>query len=182
MALKSTVFKAELSIADMDRHYYHDHHLTLAQHPSETDERMMVRLVAFALNAQAGLEFTRGISTDDEPDLWQRNLSGEIELWIDLGQPDEKRIRQACGRARQVLIYCYSGHGAEIWWSQIKNKLSRFDNLGVINLPNNECAALAELVDRSMRLSATLQDGQLMLSGNDRMFEVAPQTWKSIHE
>ena len=127
MALKSTIFKAELSIADMDRHYYGDHNLTLARHPSETDERMMVRLVAFVLNAHTDLEFTKGISTDDEPDLWLKGLSGEIELWIDLGQPDEKRIRQACGRAQQVLIYCYSGHGAEIWWSQIQGKLDRFN-------------------------------------------------------
>lgn len=105
MALKATIFKAEISISDMDRHYYQEHPLTIAQHPSETNERMMVRLLAFALNADERLEFTKGLSADDEPELWNKNYSDEIELWIELGQPDEKRIRKACGRSRQVIIY-----------------------------------------------------------------------------
>jgi uncharacterized protein YaeQ len=98
MALKATVVKAELQVSDMDRHYYASHNLTLAQHPSETDERLMVRLLAFALNADERLEFGKGLSSDDEPDLWRRDYTGDIELWIDLGQPDESRIRKASGR------------------------------------------------------------------------------------
>src|SRR5680860_958910 len=105
MALKATIFKATLNIADMDRHYYADHQLTLAQHPSENDERMMIRLLAFALNAREGLEFTKGLSTDDEPELWQKSLSDEIELWIELGLPDESRLRKACNRSKQVILY-----------------------------------------------------------------------------
>jgi uncharacterized protein YaeQ len=132
MALKATIFKAELNIANMDRHYYQTHALTIARHPSETDERMMVRLLAFALHAGDALQFSKGLSDDDEPDLWQKDLIGGIELWIDLGQPDEKRIRKACGRARQVVIYSYSGSSADIWWRQTGEQLQRFANLTVI--------------------------------------------------
>ena len=115
MAFKATIFKADLQIADMDRHYYHDHALTIAQHPSETDERMMMRLLAFALHAHEALAFGKGISVDDEPDVWQKDLTGAIDLWIDVGLPDEKRIRKACGRARHVFIYSYAQRSAHIW-------------------------------------------------------------------
>ena len=129
MALKATIFKAELQIADMDRNYYHDHALTIARHPSETDERMMVRLLAFALNADEALVFGKGLSTDDEADLWRKDLTGAIELWIDVGQPDERRIRRACGRARRVIVYSYGGYGAAIWWNQVGGELARTKNL-----------------------------------------------------
>ena len=113
MAIKATIFKTELQVSDMDRGYYRDHTLTLARHPSETDERMMVRLLAFALHADEALLFGRGLSTDDEPDLWQKDLTGAVELWIDVGLPTEKDIRKACGRARQVVVYCYGGRGVQ---------------------------------------------------------------------
>lgn len=164
MALKATIFKVDLQIADMDRHYYQDHALTLARHPSETDERMMVRLVAFARHANEGLVFAKGLSESDEPDLWQKDLTGAIELWIEVGQPDEKRITKACGRARQVVIYTYSGHGATLWWNQISSKLERLKNLTVIALPNTTSQALAKLVQRGMRLQCTLQDGEMWLA------------------
>ena len=118
MALKSTVVKAELQVSDLDRHYYATHNLTVAQHPSETDERLMVRLLAFALFAEERLEFGRGLSQDDEPDLWLKELTGEIDLWIDLGQPEEARIRKACGRARRAVVVTYSGRSADIWWEK----------------------------------------------------------------
>ena len=124
MALKSTIFKADLQIADMDRQYYDGHGLTIARHPSETDERMMVRILAFVLHAHAALTFGKGLSTDDEPDLWQKDLTGAIELWIDVGQPDEKRIMKACGRSNQVVIYSYSSM-SNIWWNQINSKVER---------------------------------------------------------
>jgi len=160
MALKATVFRAELQVSDMDRHYYGTHALTLARHPSETDERLMVRLLAFALYADDRLEFGRGLSSDDEPDLWQRSLTGEIELWIDLGQPDEARIRKACGRARQVVIVNYSGRGADIWWDKVGGALARSGNLTVIDIAQATVDALAALVDRGMRLQCMVQDGQ----------------------
>jgi len=178
MAISATIFKAELQVTDLDRHYYADHQLTIARHPSESDERMMVRLAAFALNAGEALQFTKGISTEDEPDIWQKNFSGEIELWIELGQPDEKRIRRACGRARQVVVYTYQQRSAEVWWQQMAGKLARFDNLAVYSLDDATVAALGAIAERSMRLQATIQDGQLLFSDGEAMVTVAPEPRK----
>ncbi len=167
MAQKATVFKSQLQIADMDRGYYNDHRLTVAQHASETDERMMVRLLAFALHANEDLQFTKGLSADDEPDVWQKSLTDEIEVWIDVGLPDEKRIRKACGRAKQVYIYAYGGRAAQLWWDQASGKSLRFDNLKVINLPQPATKALAELAQRAMNLQCTIQEGQVWVSDAD---------------
>ena len=172
MALKATIFKAELQIADMDRHYYQNHTLTIARHPSENDERMMIRLLAFSLFADEQLSFTKGLSTDDEPDLWLKNYSGEIELWIDLGQPDEKRIRKACGRAQSVVLINYGGRTSETWWDQMAEKLDRFQNLKVLNLPESSSKTLAELAERNMQLSASIQDGHIMLSNERHSLDI----------
>ncbi|WP_166208291.1 YaeQ family protein [Cognatiluteimonas telluris] len=163
MALKATVFRAELQVSDMDRHYYATHALTLARHPSETDERLMVRLLAFALFADERLEFGRGLSSDDEPDLWLKSRSGEIELWIDLGQPDDSRIRKACGRAEQVVVINYSGRAADLWWDKVSAAVSRCGNLTVIDIAPATVASLAALADRGMRLQCMIQDGQAEL-------------------
>ena len=163
MALKATVVKVELQVSDMDRHYYATHVLTLAQHPSETDERLMVRLLAFALFADDRLEFGRGLSSEDEADLWRRDYTGDIEQWIDLGQPDESRIKKACGRARQVVVVTYSGNGAAIWWDKVAPTLSRIKNLTVIDIPAATVESLATLIQRGMRLNCLIQDGELQL-------------------
>ncbi len=134
MALKSTIFKIELQIADMDRGYYADHALTIARHPSENDERMMARVLAFALHAHEALAFGRGLSADDEPDLWRRDLTGAIEQWIDVGQPDERLLRKACNRSQEVVLLTY-GRTAEVWWAQNRNALERLANLRVLHLP-----------------------------------------------
>lgn len=178
MALKATVYKAELQIADMDRNYYATHALTLALHPSETEERLMLRLLAFARHASDTLAFTKGISTDDEPDLWAKDLTGAIELWVELGQPDEKRVRKACGRAREVVVYCHSGHSAELWWEKQRGKLERFGNLTVINLPVEACRRLGGLAQRTLQLQCTLQDGMLWLADAATSVEVVPEVWK----
>ena len=178
MALKATIFKAELKIADMDRNYYHTHALTIARHPSETDERMMVRIVAFSLHAHEALSFTRGLSSEDEPDLWQKSLNDEIEIWIDLGQPDEKRVRKACGRARQVFIYTYQTRSATLWWSQMKDKLERFENLNIYSLDANQIQDLAKLAQRNMQLQCTIQDGTFWLTDGDQTAQVDLTTWK----
>lgn len=180
MALNATVFKAELNIANMDTHYYHSHHLVLARHPSETDERMMSRLLAFALNAHEHLQFTKGLSTDDEPELWQKSLSDEIELWIELGQPDEKRIRKACGRAKQVIVYCYGGRAAEIWWEQNSKHLVRFNNLRIINFPKPATEALANMSHRTMQLNVSMQDGEVSFSDNEQNVDLTPQTFYPV--
>ena len=179
MAIKSTVFKANLQIADMERHYYHDHLLTLARHPSETDERMMVRLLAFALHAHEALEFGQGMTDDDEADLWQKDLTGAIELWIDVGLPDEKLIRKACGRARQVAVYCYGGRVAEMWFAHNSAQFARLKNLSIINLPLHSTQALAKLAQRSMALQCTIQDGQVWLGDGAASVEVARDTLKT---
>lgn len=163
MALKATIYKADLQIADMDRHVYGDHALTIARHPSETDERMMVRVLAYALYARDGIAFTKGLFDVDEPEVWAKNLTGEITLWIDLGQPDEARIRRACSRAEQVVVLCYSS-SCEVWWKQIVSKLTRFSNLTVLQLPAETSQALAELAARSMRLQCMVQDGEIWIN------------------
>lgn len=178
MALKSTVFKASLNIADIDRGHYQEHGLTLARHPSETDERMMVRLLAFVRHADDALAFCKGLSDQDEPDLWQKDLTGAIELWIEAGQPDERRLRHACGRSRQVVVYCY-GHAAEVWWNQQRGKLERLSNLSVIRLPIESTQALARLAQRTMQLQCTVQDGQQMWSADGAMVQVEPVVWKA---
>jgi len=178
MAIKSTIFKADLQIADMDRNYYQPHMLTIARHPSETDERMMIRLLAFALNADELLSFGKGLSVDDEPDIWLKDYSDEIELWIDVGQPDEKRIRKACGRAKQVAVYCYSGRSADIWWEQNRSKLQRIDNLRVINIQSDTSKQLANLAQRNMQLQCTIQDGQIWLGDDAETVQVDLAVWK----
>jgi uncharacterized protein YaeQ len=167
MALKATIHKAEIIISDMDRGYYHTHALTLAQHPSETLERLMLRILVFALHANEQLAFTRGLSAVDEPELWQKSATGDIELWIDLGEPDERRLRQACGRARQVLLYTY-GRGSDVWWQGLQNKITKLKNLRVLRIAPAALVALVKLHQRNMQLQATVQDNQLWLSSGDQ--------------
>ena len=163
MALKATIYKAELQIADLDRNYYQQHLLTLARHPSETDERMMIRLLAFAIHASESLAFTKGLFDTDEPDLWQKDLTGAIELWIEVGQPDEKRLMKACGRSAKVVVYSY-GATSNIWFKQIAGKLERAKNLSVINIPSDAATQLQKMANRNMQLQCTIQDGQIWLT------------------
>jgi uncharacterized protein YaeQ len=181
MALKSTIFKADLQISDMDRHYYQSHALTIARHPSETDERMMMRLLAFARHADEGLAFAAGLSDTDEPDLWRKDLTGSIELWIEVGQPDERRILKACGRADQVVIYAYST-STHLWWNQIASRLERAGNLTVMSLEPAVSQALAALAQRNMQLQCTVQDGTLWFMEGDRTVQVEMTALKSARE
>jgi uncharacterized protein YaeQ len=179
MAQKSTIYKVELSVSDMDRHYYETHKLTIAKHPSETAERLMVRILAFALNANEQLEMTKGLSTDDEPDIWQKSLSGELELWVALGLPSEKVVRQSCGKANEVIIYSYGGRTAEMWWEKIKNSTTRFDNLQVVNFSEDDTSALGKLASRAMKLQVNIQDGDVMVSVDENIIYVTPVKWKN---
>ena len=175
MALKASICKAELSIADMDRNYYESHSLTLAQHPSETDERLMLRLLIFALHAHEHLQFTKGLSTDDEPDIWQKDLSGTIEHWIDLGQPDEKRIKKAIGRAQKVSIVCYGGPG-EVWQQQQTGK-AFLDKVSIWHVSADECKQLGQMLEKSMTLNCSIQDGSAWLSSNTNSIEISPKAF-----
>lgn len=178
MAQNATIYKVELSVSDMDRHYYETHKLTIAKHPSETDERLMVRLVAFALNAHEHLEMTKGLSTDDEPDVWQKSLSGEIVLWVEMGLPSEKVLRQSCSKADRVIVYPYGGRIAEMWWDKIKGGTIRFDNLEVTSFSEADTKALAKLASRAMKIQVNIQDGDVMVSFNDSIVYVTPMKWK----
>jgi len=174
VALRSVIFKAELGIADLDRHYYQDHVLTLARHPSENDARMMVRLLAFILNASESLEFGKGLSNDEEPALWDRDLTGSVTSWIEVGQPDERLIRKACGRADKVLIYAF-GRAVEMWWKQNAKALAKQDKLQVWLISADDCAAMVALVERGMKLQCTLQDGELMIAAERDTITIRPQ-------
>jgi uncharacterized protein YaeQ len=178
MALGATIFKASLGIADLDHNYYQDHALTLARHPSETDERLMVRLLAFALNAAIAegepLEFGRGLSAEDEPDLSSKDLTGTIRLWIEIGLPDEKAVRKACNRADRVRVY--GGQAAAQWRRQFANARDRKANLEVFSLDGQATRDLAALARRNMRLQVTIQDGRALVTDGERAVEVAPET------
>lgn len=174
MAPNATVYKAELQVSDLDRHYYATHDLVLAQHPSETPERLMARLLAFALYADAQLAFGRGLSDEDEPALWQRDYGGRIERWIELGQPDESRLRKAAGRADRVVVVGYGGNAADVWWKKHEGALSRLRTLTVVDLPAEGVAAATGLLSRSMRLTAMIQDGELQLMDAERSISLRP--------
>lgn len=175
MSLKSTVVKAELQLSDLDRNHYGTYNLTLAQHPSETDLRLMVRLLAFVLFSHDRLEFGRGLSSEDEPDLWLRDYTGDIDLWIDLGQPDESRIRKACGRASRVVVVTYSGRSAGVWWDKQQSMLRRQKNLTVVDIEGEQAEALAGLHARTMRLTVMIQDGEVQLMGGEGSVPVTPR-------
>lgn len=186
MALKSTIFKANLAVADIDHNYYADHALTLARHPSENDERMMVRLIALALNAyklqsvcdgDGVLGFGAGLSNPDDPDVSLRDFTGRTRVWIEVGQPEEKPLQKACGKADDVLLYCFS-HAAGIWWKGIENKLVRLQNLAVWRIPSETSQAVAALAQRSMQLQATIQENTLMLGDGKNSIDIELQRLK----
>lgn len=186
MALKSTIFKANLQVADIDHGYYADHALTLARHPSETDERMMVRLAALALNAHSlqtvcggdgTLAFGAGLSDPEDPDVSLRDFTGRTRLWIEVGQPEDKPLAKACAKADEVQVYCFH-HAAEVWWRGIETKLTRLDRLQVWRIPTDGSQALAALAQRSMQLQATVQEGTLMLGDGRSSVDIEPVRWK----
>lgn len=186
MALKATIHKALLQISDMDRHVYGEHNLTIARHPSETDERMMVRILAFALHLPADelrgrLEFTKGLSDVDEPDLWQLDLTGQVVHWIDLGQPDDRRLMKAHGRAERVTVISFAS-STPVWWGHLESKLTRAPRLAVWQIPHEQSQALIKLAERSMQLQISIQDGHLYVSTPTEQVEVTPILLKAPQE
>ena len=179
MALKSTIYKADLQVSNMDSNYYAAHSLTLARHPSETEERLMVRLIAFAIFASDTLTFGKGLSDEEEPDLWQKDLTGAIELWIELGLPDERVLRKACGRSNQVALILYGGRTADMWWNQNSKALLKLNNLTVINLPDTE--ELANAASRNMNISCTIQDNEMLVTHEAGSFNLLPNELKSFN-
>jgi uncharacterized protein YaeQ len=183
MALKSTIFKATLQIADIDNNYYADQSLTLARHPSETDERMMIRLVALALhahqlntlcNGDGTWAFGAGLSDPDEPDVWLRDYTQAAKVWIEVGQPEDRPIIRACGKADQVALYAFS-HAADVWWKGIETKLTRPRNLAVYQIESEVSKQVAAMAARTMQLQATIQDGVLTLSDTSEVVNITPR-------
>ena len=177
MALKATIYKATIQLADMDRHIYDDHELTIARHPSETDERMLIRLLAFALNAPASndhgaLEFAKDMWDSEEPALWQKDLTGQMQHWIEVGQPEERRLLQASSRSRRVSVYSFSSSTSQ-WWSGFGDKINRARNLSVWQVPSDQSKALGALANRSMKLDVTVQDGTIWVGDGQRSVEVS---------
>ena len=175
MALKATIFKVELAVADMDRNVFENFTLTLARHPSENDIRMMVRLLAFMRYADEALVFGKGLSSDEEPDLWCKDLTGAIKLWIVVGQPDERWLRKASGRADQVVVFSYGGRVAEMWWEQNRATLGKLPNLTAFRLSAESTQALAALASRSMSLQCMIQDGEMLVTGEGDAVRVDPE-------
>lgn len=174
MALKATIFKVDLAVADMDRNHFADYSLTLARHPSENDARMMVRLLAFMRYADELLVFGKGLSTDEEPDLWRKELTGVIDLWIVVGQPDERWLRKASGRSERVAVFSYGGRVAEIWWEQNRAMLEKLPNLTVFRLSAESTQELAALANRAMNLQCMTQDGEMLITGEGEAVRVEP--------
>jgi uncharacterized protein YaeQ len=174
MALRATVFKAQLSVSDMDRDRHAVHALIIARHPSETDERMMMRVLMFALWSSETLAFGRGLSDVEEPDLIDRDLTGAIDVWIEVGLPDERSVLKACGRAGRVVVAAY-GHSVDLWWKGIAAGLARARNLDVIRIPSDVSRALAALAARSMDLQVTIQDGLIWFSDPSTTVEIQPE-------
>lgn len=174
MALKPTIYKAQVELADSDRNYFESLSLTLARHPSETLERMAARLLAYCLNCTRGLEFTRGISTADEPDVWAHSDHGEIEHWIEVGQPEATRLRKACGRAQRVSVYAF-GKSADTWWKLNGEAISALPRLQVWQFDWEEIQAAASLLDRTVRLNASVVGGTLYLDNGSASVSVEPQ-------
>ena len=175
MALKATIFKVDLSVADMDRNLYEDYSLTIARHPSENDIRMMVRLLAFMRYADNALAFGKGLSTDEEPDLWLKDLTGAIDLWIVVGQPDERWLRKASGRAERVVVFSYGDRVADVWWEQNRAALEKLPNLKVFRLSSQDTQALAALASRTMTLQCLIQDGEMLITGEGGSVRVEPE-------
>lgn len=173
MSSRFTVLRAKLQIANIDRGYYADHVLTLARHPSETEERVAVRLLAFILQAGPQLALARGLTEEDEPDLWQKDATGDICLWVEVGLPDPKRIRKACTRARSVVIYSYGGRAAHVWWEMHQSKFEALENLTVWEIPALVSQALAALVQRTMNLNGTIQEGGIWVADDKTSVTVA---------
>lgn len=174
MALKATIFKVDLSLADMDRNHFGDYSLTLARHPSENDLRMMVRLLAFMRYADEALVFGKGLSSDEEPDLWRKDLTGVIDLWIVVGQPDERWLRKAAGRAGKVVVFCYGDRVVDVWWEQNRATLEKLSNLTVLRVSSDDAQALAALANRAMTLQCMIQDGEMLITGESDAVRVEP--------
>lgn len=180
MALKATIYKAVVNIADLDRNQFLDTTLTLARHPSETQERMMLRLLAWIKYAHERLQFTRGLSADEEPEIWLKNDHMGIDLWIELGLPEERRLKKACSQSAEVALFTYNNRAAQVWWQQNQTRLSQFKNLAIWFIDDAQLAKLHDFGSRTMTLQATIQDGNIWLSDDSNNMEISLTCWQPM--
>ena len=173
MALKPTIYKAQVELADSDRNCFDSLSLTIAQHPSETADRMAARLLAYCLNASRGVEFTRGLSTTEEPDIWRHSDSGELDLWIEIGQPEEPRLRKACGKAGAVKVYAF-GKSANTWWQLNGEVISALPRLEVWQFGWEEIQALAGLMNRTMQWNVSVVGGVVYVDNGKESVSLEP--------
>lgn len=173
MAADATLYKINVKIADMDAGYYDSHRLILARHPSETLERMMVRLLAFVLYASDTLSFGRGLCVEDEPALRQEDAAGRLALWIDVGLPEARAVRKACRRADHVVVLAY-GRSADQWWQRQRQDLTKLPNLSVLKIEPQQSEALAQLAQRNLDLTCNIQEGMVCLLSSGRSVIIEP--------
>ncbi len=171
----STIYKAFVELSNLNSHTYESFNLTMAKHPSENESRMMYRLVSYLHESNKNLEFTRGLSSTDEPEVWEKGASGEVIHWIEMGEPDEKRIRKVCGKSQKVTIYTYNQNTAHLWFEKIKNKLIGNQKVKIYHIQNQEDFEV--LINRSMKLDCLIEDQSLYLSDelNRIEFFIQPQ-------
>lgn len=169
MALGATIYKAHIAFSNFVSHHYCDLNLTMAMHPSENESRLMTRLVTylFFCRAQTDLKFTKGLSATEEPEIWSKNFAGDIEHWIELGEPDEKRLRQASGKSDRVSAVAYNENTYEKWFEKVKGKFIFNQKVEMFYLEVFENGPLDKITEKSMRLSCTIDDGQEMYLSND---------------
>ena len=177
MAIKPTIYKFRISLSDLNRDYYDSLNLTLAQHPSEKIERMMVRVLAYCINAQKDLTFTKGLSEIDEPDIWVRTLDEQTALWIDVGEPSVDRVKKSCRLADEVKVYCFNSK-ADVWWSQSESKLKQLD-AAIYKFEWEEILELTKLVERTMDLSISLTGDSAYIATELGECEVS---WQTLQE
>lgn len=164
MAMNSTIYRVAYSINQMDKSYFETFDLRVARHPSENEDRMMARLVAFGLWAEEGLTFTKGLCSDKEPEIWSHNYDGSIRCWIELGEPDVKRLTRACKHAEHVHVLVYGENSVDGWWTKVKPLLHRFKNLEIVRLDPACLEVLERQCTRRMDLSLFVSDGDATLN------------------
>ncbi|HBV76674.1 MULTISPECIES: YaeQ family protein [Vibrio] len=177
MALKPTIYKFRIALTDMNQDYYDSLNLTIAQHPSESEDRMMARVLAFCLNAQPGLQFTKGLSSIEEPDIWLKSLDDQIQVWIEAGEPDPERIKKATRLAKQVKVYSFNTK-SDVWWkqnqtkfSQLKAEVVRFDNVGIQDF--------SKMIARTLDIGVMLSGNSAYISADNSQCEIS---WETLQE
>jgi len=177
MALGATIYKLKIALSDLNRQHYQTLGLTVAQHPSETLERMMARVLVYCLNSEENLAFGKGLSSDEEPDIWLRTLDGRTAVWIEVGEPNFERVKKATHVAEVVKVYSFNTR-ADVWWTQGASKFSQLD-AEFFQFDWTDVQALAKLVQRNMDLSVTISDGSAFVADQKSGFEVH---WKTLRQ